>query len=120
MKELLSNEYVVIVAVILAPFAFATFNALFEKFLNFLRRKSPAYIQAIVEEIAERGAIYAEQVAKTTMIKREDKMMLAVDMALRYAERRFHVTIPREWVVEAIEVFLGNLTMFTEEFVNDL
>ncbi len=120
LKELLSNDLVLAVAVILAPFAFEVFAALFGVFRNFLRRKLPATIQVIIDEAAERGAVYAEQVAKTTTAKREEKMNMAVDVALRYMKDRYGLVVPRELIVEAIEVFLGYLTMKSKELVETL
>jgi hypothetical protein len=120
LKELLSNEVVVVVALILAPFAFEVFAALFGVFRNFLRRKLPANMQAMIDEAAERGAVYAEQVAKSTMAKREDKLNMAVDVALRYLKDRYRLVVPRELVVESIEVFLGYITMKSEELIKTL
>jgi hypothetical protein len=109
--NLLSNEYVIAMAFILAPFAYEVFKALLDGFRLFLRRKSPARIAAIIDEVAQRGLVYAEQVAKTTGAKREEKLNLAADMAIRFAQERYGIVLPRQVVIEAIEFFLGVLTI---------
>ncbi len=107
--DYLHNPYVQMVAVIVAPFAVLVFVTLVIRFQNFLRGKFPE-LAPIIDEAARRGLVYAEQVAKSTGAKREEKLNMAVDMAQRFAQERYGVTLARQTVIDAIEFFLGVAT----------